>query len=183
MMMSDSVAADRNESSRSERLLTVVIPHFNQKDFLPRAVASVLDGESREIEIIIIDDGSTDDSEPTLAALEAMHPFITVIRVKENQGAPAALNLGLAAVRSRYVSFLGADDLVLPNLYMPLLGALDDHPAAALACSQIAILAGDGSLRGIRSTDHLPPYREHRSLDLQYDRNLPNRSSAGRRRI
>jgi glycosyltransferase involved in cell wall biosynthesis len=150
MMMSDSVAADRNESSRSERLLTVVIPHFNQKDFLPRAVASVLDGESREIEIIIIDDGSTDDSEPTLAALEAMHPFITVIRVKENQGAPAALNIGLAAVRSRYVSFLGADDLVLPNLYMPLLRALDDHPAAALACSQIAILAGDGSLRGIR---------------------------------
>jgi len=127
MMMSDGIAADRNESSRAERLLTVVIPHFNQKDFLPRAVASVLNGETREIEIIIVDDGSTDDSEPTLAALEAMNPFITVIRGKVNRGAPAALNTGLAAVRSRYVSFLGADDLVLPNLYMPLLRALDDQ--------------------------------------------------------
>src|SRR5882757_9479805 len=150
MIMSDSVAADRNESTRLERLLTVVIPHFNQKDFLPRAVASVLDGETCEIEIIIVDDGSTDDSEPTLAALEALHPFITVIRGKVNGGAPAALNTGLAAVRSRYVSFLGADDLVLPNLYMPLLRALDDNPAAARACSQIAMVAGDGSLRGIR---------------------------------
>jgi glycosyltransferase involved in cell wall biosynthesis len=148
--MSDSVTAARNGLSCVERLLTVVIPHFNQKDFLPRAVASVLDGATREIEIIIVDDGSTDDSESTLAALEAMHPCITIIRGKVNGGAPAALNTGLAAVRTRYVSFLGADDLVLPNLYMPLLRALDEHPAAALACSQIAIVAGDGSLQGIR---------------------------------
>jgi glycosyltransferase involved in cell wall biosynthesis len=165
MMMSDCIAADRNESSRLERLLTVVIPHFNQKDFLPRAVASVLNGETREIEIIIVDDGSTDDSEPTLAVLEAMHPFITVIRGKVNRGAPAALNTGLAAARSRYVSFLGADDLVLPNLYKPLLRALDDHPAAALACSQIAIVAGDGSLRGIRPVT--PPSFRAEYLDPQ----------------
>jgi glycosyltransferase involved in cell wall biosynthesis len=165
MMMSDGIAADRNESSRVERLLTVVIPHFNQKDFLPRAVASVLNGETREIEIIIVDDGSTDDSEPTLAVLEAMNPFITVIRCKVNHGAPAALNTGLAAVRSRYVSFLGADDLVLPNLYMPLLRALDDHPAAALACSQIAIVSGDGSLTGIRPVT--PPSFRAEYLDPQ----------------
>jgi len=150
MMMPDCVAADRNQSSRLEKRLTVVIPHFNQKDFLPRAVASVLHGETREIEIIIVDDGSTDDSERTLAALEAMNPLITVIRSKTNQGAPAALNTGLAAARSRYVTFLGADDFVMPDLYMPLVRALDDHPAAALACSQIAIVGSDGSLRGIR---------------------------------
>ena len=82
--MSDYIAADRNQSLRSERLLTVVIPHFNQKDFLPRAVASVLKGESREIEIIIVDDGSTDDSEPVLAALEVLDPCITIIRGKTN---------------------------------------------------------------------------------------------------
>ena len=150
MMMPDCVAADRNQSSRPEKRLTVVIPHFNQKDFLPRAVASVLHGETREIEIIVVDDGSTDDSERTLAALEAMNPLITVIRSKTNQGAPAALNTGLAAARSRYVTFLGADDFVMPDLYMPLVRTLDDHPAAALACSQIAIVGSDGSLRGIR---------------------------------
>ena len=164
-MMSDFVATDGNQSLRPENLLTVVIPHFNQKDFLPRAVASVLDGETREIEIIIVDDGSTDGSEPTLAALEAMNPLVTVIRCKTNQGAPAALNKGLAAARSRYVTFLGADDLVLPNLYMPLLRALANHPAAALACSQIAIVGSDGSLRGIRPIT--PPSFRAEYLDPQ----------------
>src|SRR3981189_279901 len=150
MMMSDCIAADRNESSRMERLLTVVIPHFNQKDFLPRAVASVLSGETREIEIIIVDDGSTDGSEPTLATLEAVNPLITVIRSKTNQGVAAAMNTGLAAARGRYVSFLGADDFVLAYLYLPLLRARDERPAASLACSEVAIVGSDGSLRGIR---------------------------------
>jgi glycosyltransferase involved in cell wall biosynthesis len=165
MIVSDCIADDRKESSRSEGLLTVVIPHFNQKDFLPRAVASILKGDTREIEIIIVDDGSTDDSEAMLAVLEALNPRITVIRSEANKGAPAALNTGLAAARSRYVTFLGADDFVLPNLYMPLLGALDDNPTAALACSQIAIVGSDGSLRGIRPIT--PPSFRTEYLDPQ----------------
>jgi glycosyltransferase involved in cell wall biosynthesis len=148
-MMSDLIAADPNQLSRPEKRLTVVIPHFNQKDFLPRAVASILEGETGEIEIIIVDDGSTDGSEPVLAALEA-NPLITVIRCETNQGVLTALNTGLAVASKRYVTFLGSDDFVLPNLYMPLLRALDDTPTAALACSQVAIVGSDGSLRGIR---------------------------------
>jgi glycosyltransferase involved in cell wall biosynthesis len=165
MMMSDCIAADRNDSSHSERLLTVVIPHFNQKDFLPRAVASVLHGETGEIEIIIVDDGSTDDSEAMLAFLEALNPLVTVIRCKTNQGAPAALNTGLAAARSRYVTFLGADDFVMPDLYMPSLRALDDKPAAALACSQIVIVGSDETLQGIRPIT--PPSFSAEYLDPQ----------------
>jgi hypothetical protein len=149
-MMSDFIAADPNQSSRPEKRLTVVIPHFNQKDFLPRAVASILEGETGEIEIIIVDDGSTDGSEPVLAALEAVSPLITVIRCETNQGVLTALNTGLAVASNRYVTFLGADDFVLPNLYVPLLRALDDTPRAALACSQVAIVGSDGALRGIR---------------------------------
>jgi glycosyltransferase involved in cell wall biosynthesis len=150
MTMSDGNAAARGELSPPERLLTVVIPHYNQRDFLPRAVASVLHSEPCDLEIIVVDDGSTDGSEPVLAALEATSPLITVIRCKVNQGAVSALNTGLAAARGRYVNFLGADDLVLPNLYAPLLRALGDHPMAGLGCSQLAIVGSDGSQRGVR---------------------------------
>src|ERR1700730_938397 len=150
MMMSDGNAAAPGESPPPEKLLTVVIPHYNQKDFLPRAVASVLSGKPCELEIIIVDDGSTDGRAPVLAALEATSPLITVIRCTVNQGVVRALNTGLAAARGRYVTFLGADDLVLPNLPAPLLRALSDHPAAGLGCSQLAIVGNDGSLRGIR---------------------------------
>jgi glycosyltransferase involved in cell wall biosynthesis len=150
MTMSDGNAAARGESSSPEKLLTVVIPHYNQRDFLPRAIASVLHSEPCNLEIIIVDDGSTDGSEPVLAALEATSPLITVIRCGVNQGVVSALNIGLAAARGRYVTFLGADDLVLPNLHAPLLRALGDHPAAGLGCSQLAIVGSDGSQRGIR---------------------------------
>jgi glycosyltransferase involved in cell wall biosynthesis len=150
MMMSDGSAAAQVGLPPSEKLLTVVIPHYNQKEFLPRAVASVLHGEPCDLEIIVVDDGSTDGSEPILAALETLSPLITVIRCETNQGAPAALNRGLTAARGHYVTFLGADDLVLPNLYAPLLRALDNHPTAGLGCSQLAIIGFDGSIRGVR---------------------------------
>jgi glycosyltransferase involved in cell wall biosynthesis len=164
-MASDHIAGDPDLLLRPEKLLTVVIPHFNQKEFLPRAVASVLYSETSEIEIIIVDDGSTDNSEPVLGGLEALSPRITVIRGKTNQGAPAALNIGLAAARSRYVTFLGADDFVLPDLYMPLVRALDDKRRAALACSQLAIVGSDGTVRGIRPLT--PPSFRTEYLDPQ----------------
>jgi glycosyltransferase involved in cell wall biosynthesis len=165
MTMSDGDAAARGESSSPGRLLTVVIPHYNQRDFLPRAVASVLRSEPCDLDIIIVDDGSTDSSEPVLAALETTSPLITVIRCKVNQGVVGALNTGLAAARGRYVAFLGADDLVLPNLYGPLLRALGDHTTAGLACSQLAIIGSDGSLRGIRPLT--PPSFRTEYLDPQ----------------
>src|SRR5450432_4281512 len=108
MMMSDGNAAAPSGSPPPDKLLSVVIPHYNQRDFLPRAVASVLHSEARDLEIIVVDDGSTDGSEPVLAALEATSPLIKVIRCETNRGVAAALNTGLAAARGRYVTFPGA---------------------------------------------------------------------------
>src|ERR1700722_596519 len=150
MMMSDGNATAPGGSPPPEKLLTVVIPHYNQRDFLPRAVASVLRGEPCELEIVIVDDGSTDNSEPVLAPLESTSPLVKVIRCGTNRGVAAALNTGLAAARGHYVTFLGADDLVLSNLYAPLSRALNEHPTAALGCSQLAIFGSDGSIRGVR---------------------------------
>jgi glycosyltransferase involved in cell wall biosynthesis len=165
MMMSDCNAAAPDELPAREEVLTVVIPHYNQRDFLPRAVASVLHSENCVAEIIIVDDGSTDCSEPVLAALEATSSRIMIIRCKVNQGVVSALNTGLAAAHGRYVTFLGSDDLVLPNLYAPLVQSLDNHPAAGLGCSQLAIVGNDGTLRGIRPLT--PPTFRAEYLDPQ----------------
>jgi glycosyltransferase involved in cell wall biosynthesis len=174
MMMSDGNAAAPGGSPPPEKLLTVVIPHYNQRDFLPRAVASVLRGEPCDLEIIIVDDGSTDDSEPVLAALESTSPLVKVIRCGTNRGVAAALNTGLAAARGLYVTFLGADDLVLSNLYAPLSRALDNHPTAALGCSQLAIFGSDGSIRGVRPIT--PPSFHAEFLDPQTIRDRIHRT-------
>lgn len=130
--------------------LTVVIPHFNHGSILPRAVASVLLSKRTDIEIIVVDDGSTDGSGPVLSALETADPSIRIIRCPCNQGAPAALNVGLAEARGRYVSFLGSDDFVLPEIFPTMIAALDRQPTAALACGEIAIIGTGGELRGVR---------------------------------
>jgi hypothetical protein len=132
--------------------LTVVIPHFNQSHVLPRAVASVIAQDMGDAEIIIVDDGSTDGSEDVLAALERSDPSVRVIRSPENKGAPTALNTGLAAARGRYVSFLGADDCVLPGFGRTMLAALERYSDAALACGEVAIISNKGAVNGIRPT-------------------------------
>lgn len=150
MAAEECVRADHQPSAAPGPQLTVVIPHFNQKEFLPRAVASVLHAGTDDISILIVDDGSTDGCEPVLSALEALSPRIRVIRGKANRGAAEALNVGLATVRSRYVTFLGADDLVLPDLYVTLTHALDTHRSAGLACGQLMTVDSGGALRGVR---------------------------------
>jgi hypothetical protein len=130
--------------------LTVVIPHFNQSHVLPRAVASVIAQEMNDIEIIIVDDGSTDGSDDVLRALERGDPSIRVIRSAENKGAPTALNTGLAAARGRYVSFLGADDCVLPGFSRAMIAALERYSDAALACGEVAIISKESAVNGLR---------------------------------
>jgi hypothetical protein len=144
-----SESASGDPAARAVKL-TVVIPHFNQSHVLPRAVASVVADGMDDTEIIIVDDGSTDGGEDVLRALEQAHLSIRVIRCPENRGAPAALNTGLAAARGRYVSFLGADDCILPGFSRAMIAALEQNSAAALACGEVALVSSDGVVNGIR---------------------------------
>lgn len=92
----------------------VIIPTFNRAGFLPHAIASVVrQGSADEIEVIVVDDGSQDDSAAVLAALSARHPNLRVLR-QANAGVAAARNAGLGAVTARHdlVTFLDSDDVM-----------------------------------------------------------------------
>jgi len=143
-------AVRAGSSALSPVAVTVVIPHYNHSHILPRAVASVLAERMPGVEIIIVDDGSTEDCEDVLAALEAVDPSVRVIRCEKNQGAPAALNVGLAAARGEFVNFLGADDLLIPGFLRTMADALREHPYAALACGDIVIVSTDSRVLGVR---------------------------------
>lgn len=90
--------------------VTVVIPTYNRARFLPSAVRSAMSQTLREIEIVIVDDGSTDESPSACRELAATDPRICVIR-QENRGLACARNAGLAVARSDWVAFLDDDDL------------------------------------------------------------------------
>lgn len=91
--------------------ITVIVPAFNSSRFLPRCLDSVLAQGEKSIEIVVVNDGSTDDTEDVLATYSARNPTIRVIS-QRNAGVSSARNTGLSVATGRYVMFLDADDWI-----------------------------------------------------------------------
>lgn len=96
----------------SQPLVSVVIPLHNAEQYIGEAIESINNQTYRSIEIIIVDDGSTDQSLAVAKNFEKDH--ITILR-QENKGASAARNTGLAQAKGKYIQYLDADDLLSPN--------------------------------------------------------------------
>src|SRR5437879_10432527 len=94
--------------------LSVVLPNFNHARLLPRAIRGLLAQERPADEILVVDDGSTDDSLSVIEAIAAVTPSITLLRNETNRGVIPTLARGLRAAQGRYVYFAAADDWVLP---------------------------------------------------------------------
>lgn len=106
-------------------LVSVVIPLFDQGRFLSGAIASVRAAGYDDVEIVVVDDGSTDPG--TIAAFDALSD---VVKVRQrNAGLSAARNTGIAASHGRYIVPLDADDELPPGFLGPAVGALARHPA------------------------------------------------------
>lgn len=99
----------------SDPVVSVITPVFNAADVLTRTIASVQAQTFENWELILIDDGSTDESAATCAKLVAEDPRLRLFRQNANTGAAAARNAGLNAANGRYVAFLDADDEWLPT--------------------------------------------------------------------
>jgi glycosyltransferase involved in cell wall biosynthesis len=96
--------------------VSVVISTFERPDKCERAIFSALSQDPSPLEILVCDDGSTDDTAERIRSLESRDPRITYIRVEPNRGTPAvARNLGCARARADLIAFLDDDDEWLPH--------------------------------------------------------------------
>lgn len=107
-------------------LLSVVIPIYNVERTLARCVESVLGQHVVGMELILVDDGSTDRS-ALVANRYQNRPHVTLIH-KANGGLSDARNEGLYYAKGRYVTFVDSDDYLLPDTYAPLMAMLEAHP-------------------------------------------------------
>ena len=125
---------------------TIVIPAFNAARTIGSSIRSVLQQTEQDFEVVVVDDGSTDDT------VECARSFATDPRVRvisqHNKGPSAARNAGVAAARGLYVSMLDADDLWLPEYLEVMGGALDANPDAPFAYTDAWVLDdGTGRIR------------------------------------
>jgi len=137
-------------SSASAPCISVLMPCYNCAAHVEEAVRSVLAQTFVDWELIVVDDGSRDDSADRVAACE--DPRIRLLR-QDNAGVSAARNRAIAAARGARLAFLDADDWWAPTLLERLSGALDEHPDAVAAyCGWQNI-----GLPGNAGEPHVPP--------------------------
>lgn len=111
-------------------LVSIVAPCFNAEKYLEMAIASIYAQTYGNFEVIIVDDGSSDNSLEMLDALQKVHGF--QFYRQANQGVSAALNHGLQYARGKYVSTPDLDDIMLPESLAVRVAYLEAHPDAGL---------------------------------------------------
>lgn len=108
------------EEERKPVLISVIVPVYNIVELLPRCVNSIRRQTYRNLEIILVDDGSTDNS-GALAEKMALEDKRIKVFHKENGGSSSARNLGISKARGDYIGFVDSDDYIEPEMYERLL--------------------------------------------------------------
>ena len=112
---------------------SIIVPVYNVEDYLERCLDSIISQTFSNIEIICVDDGSTDNSGNICEEYADKEQRISVIH-KENEGPAAARNDGLENIQGAYVSFVDCDDWLEPEMYTTMLQALNKEQADIIIC-------------------------------------------------
>jgi len=115
--------------------LSIIIPNYNHGHCLPVAVEAILKQSAQPLEIIIIDDGSTDGSVEVIERLADRYQIIKFYSNPRNLGVCLTVNRGIDLARSEYVFSTAADDVILPGFFEKSLHILAQHPQAGLSCT------------------------------------------------
>lgn len=129
-------------------LVSVIVPTYNRANLLGRAIQSVLAQTYPHFELIIVDDGSSDNTEAVVTRFD--DPRIRYIRHHKNRGGSAARNTGIACARGEYVAFLDSDDEWLPEKLEKHLRVFHDDPDCGVVFSAHCEITSDGSSRVYR---------------------------------
>jgi GT2 family glycosyltransferase len=125
-------------------LVSTIIPVFNRPQMLREAVASVLTQTYHPIEVIIADDGSTDDTPHVAEELVRKYPELIVFVRKENSGPGPTREAGRLVARGEFIQYLDSDDLLRPRKFETQVRALRDRADCGAAYGYICLHPGDG---------------------------------------
>ena len=156
----EASVADENNRANMEKpndyKLSVVIPAYNAQNFISRCISSALASDLKEIEVIAVDDGSTDETKDILSWYENMYPQFFKKIFKENGGAAEARNYGIAESKGHYIAFIDSDDMIRPDAYSTMYDSLQ-KTGADIAIGRLYKVDNDKYY--VRHTLPLPAYK------------------------
>jgi glycosyltransferase involved in cell wall biosynthesis len=149
-------------------IVTVIIPLYNREDYIKETLKSVFDQTYSNIEIVIVDDGSTDNS------LQIVNKYKKKCKIikhpnNENKGQSAAINLALSKTRSKYISILDSDDKFLKDKLKFQVDFLEKNKDFGVVYSNGEIIDSKGNTKYIIYSDkHIPPMSPNEILLSSY---------------
>lgn len=115
-------------SNASGYLLSIIIPAYNNAEFITATLASIHQSVTEDVEIIIVNDGSTDLTEERIKAFYREHSCNNIKYIsQQNQGVAITRNVGLAHATGKYIGFIDSDDIICPDYFTFLLPKLQDE--------------------------------------------------------
>lgn len=134
---------------QTEPLVSVIMPIFNAQRFLEPAIHSILEQTHKNFELIIVDDGSKDESWDIVTRLGKADARIHLIRLQKNQGISIACNTGLNVARGKYIARMDSDDVSLPDRLSRQVKFMETHPNIGVLGGGMRFMAESGKLSGI----------------------------------
>lgn len=136
-------------SENQTPLVSIIIPCFNREQYISDAVDSCLRQSYKNIEIIVVDDGSTDDS---VRFIKTKYQNSLKLIVQKNKGSASARNTGLYACRGQFIIFLDSDDWMSDDLVEAHINTLKKWPSVDICCADSVAVRNDGSMSKIHKS-------------------------------
>jgi alpha-1,3-rhamnosyltransferase len=152
------VSTPAHEPAPAQADLAVVVPSYNHAPYVAQTLRSIFRQTLRPKQLLVIDDGSTDDSPRIIERVLGEAPIACEFVARANRGLAATLNEGFARTSGRYFAYLGSDDLWLPDLLAARVALLDARPRAVLAYGHAYSI--DGAARIVDCTTDWAAYRD-----------------------
>ncbi len=130
--------------------VSVVLPTYNQAGYLPQALDSVFAQTFHDFELIVVNDGSTDETARVLSQYQKAHPFVLI--EQENRGLPAALNAGFEVAQGDYLTWTSSDNIMMPEMLELLVQALDANPDVGLVYADWYVIDEKGQILAVAET-------------------------------